>query len=125
MCRRGYPGAEGMGQTIWHVSNWRNRPGSIRVDYQGRNVVKKLEKGEGSVKENSPDSRIDLETIILAGLERGLNLTDLKKLQLGQVVDFCIEYNNRQARAEKQSERERKQGTRRKATQADINAFFG
>ena len=46
-------------------------------------------------------------------------------MQLGQIVDFCVEYNNRQERAEKQREREEKRGTRRKATQADINAFFG
>jgi len=42
-------------------------------------------------------------------------------MQLGQVVDFCIDYNNRNKRAEKAAKRP----TKRKATQADINGFFG
>ena len=46
-------------------------------------------------------------------------------MQLGQVVDFCIEYNNRQAAAERQAKKAEKMKGRRKATQADINAFFG
>lgn len=50
-----------------------------------------------------------------------MTMTDIKKMQLGQVVDFVIAYNERQKRAEKQAER----GARRKASQNDINAFFG
>lgn len=49
-------------------------------------------------------------------------------MQIGQVVDFCIEYNNRQKRAEKAAEAEEKRGgkpKKRRATQNDINAFFG
>lgn len=46
-------------------------------------------------------------------------------MQLGQVVDFCIEYNNRRKKAERQTEHEEKHGSRRKATKADIRAFFG
>ena len=46
-------------------------------------------------------------------------------MQIGQVVDFCIAYNERQEQAEKQSKNEEKRGKRRKATQNDINAFFG
>ena len=46
-------------------------------------------------------------------------------MQLGQVVDFCIEYNNRHKRAERQAKIEEERGTVRKATQADIDAFFG
>lgn len=46
-------------------------------------------------------------------------------MQLGQLVDFCIEYNKRQAEAERQAKREQKRGRRKKATQSDINAFFG
>lgn len=38
-------------------------------------------------------------------------------MTLGQVVDYCIEYNNRQT--------EDKKPRRVKATQAEINAFFG
>ena len=46
-------------------------------------------------------------------------------MQLGQVVDFCIAYNERQKEAEKQQKIAEKRATRRKATQGDINAFFG
>ena len=35
------------------------------------------------------------------------------------------EYNDRQKRAEKKQKVEEKQGTKRRATQNDINAFFG
>ncbi len=48
-------------------------------------------------------------------------MTDIRKMQLGQVVDFCIAYNERQKEAEKAEKR----GNRRKASQNDINAFFG
>ena len=46
-------------------------------------------------------------------------------MQIGQVVDFCIAYNNRQKAAEKAQKWAEKHGTRRKATQSDINSFFG
>ena len=44
---------------------------------------------------------------------------------MGQVVDFVIAYNERQERAEKAQKRAEKYGTKRKASQNDINAFFG
>lgn len=48
-------------------------------------------------------------------------------MQLGQVVDFCFAWNDRQEeinRQQKKAEKQKEKG-RRKATQADINAFFG
>lgn len=48
-------------------------------------------------------------------------MADMREMTIGQVVDLCISYNNRQRQAEKQT----KKDSRRKATQADINAFFG
>lgn len=56
----------------------------------------------------------------MAGMERGLTISDMRKMQLGQVVDFCIAYNEREKKAEKQEK-----SNKRKATQADIKAFFG
>lgn len=50
---------------------------------------------------------------------------DIRRMTLGQVVDFVIDYNKRQERAEKQAKREEKQGKKRKATKQDIKAFFG
>ena len=52
-------------------------------------------------------------------------MSDIKKMQIGQIVDFCISYNERQKQAEKQEKKEQKFGKKRKASQNDINAFFG
>lgn len=52
-------------------------------------------------------------------------MADIRRMQIGQLVDFCIDYNERQKKAKKAAEREEKHGTRRRATQNDINAFFG
>ena len=52
-------------------------------------------------------------------------MTDIRRMQLGQVVDFVIAYNQRQKEAEKAHKRAEKRGKKRKATQNDINSFFG
>lgn len=56
--------------------------------------------------------------IILAGVERGLSYESLQKMTIGQAVDFCIEYNNR-------NKQEQKKTDRRKATREDYRLFFG
>ena len=71
------------------------------------------------------DSAIGIDEIILAGIERGLTMSDIRRMQLGQLVDFVITYNERQERSEKAQKRAEKRATKRKATQNDINAFFG
>ena len=86
-------------------------------------IVKKL--GEAEENNKGSSAEIELDNIILASLERGLSINDIKGLKLGQCVDFCIAYNERQEDAEKRAEREERRGKRRKATQADINGFFG
>ena len=52
-------------------------------------------------------------------------MSDIRRMQLGQVVDFCINYNERQREAEKAQKHAEKHGIKRKASQNDINAFFG
>lgn len=52
-------------------------------------------------------------------------MSDIRRMQLGQVVDFVIAYNERQKEVEKAQKRAEKRGTKRKGTQNDINAFFG
>lgn len=52
-------------------------------------------------------------------------MTDIRRMQLGQVVDFVIAYNERQNKSEKAQKHAEKHGTKRKASQNDINAFFG
>lgn len=49
-------------------------------------------------------------------------MADIRRLQLGQVVDFVIAFNERQERAEKT---EKKKPKKRLATQAEIDAYFG
>ena len=63
--------------------------------------------------------------MIFAGLERGLSMDDIRRMPIGQLVDFVIDYNERQNRIEAKHEREQKKGKTRKATQSDIHAFFG
>lgn len=45
-------------------------------------------------------------------------MSDIRKMQLGQVVDFCIAYNERHKEEEEDD-------SPRLATQADIDAYFG
>lgn len=45
----------------------------------------------------------------------------MMRMQLGAVIDYCVEYDNQQTKAEKEA----KDPPKRKATQADIDAFFG
>ena len=52
-------------------------------------------------------------------------MSDVRRLQLGQVVDFVIEYNKRQKKAEEAAEHAKKVKHYRKATQAEIDAFLG
>lgn len=52
-------------------------------------------------------------------------MTDLRRMQVGQVVDYIIAFNERQERGEEKAKKEEKTGRKRKATQADIDAFFG
>lgn len=52
-------------------------------------------------------------------------MSDIRRMQLGQVVDFVIEYNKRQKKAERAAERAKNVKHYRKATQAEIDAFLG
>lgn len=52
-------------------------------------------------------------------------MTDMRRMQVGQIVDFCIEYNERAEQLEKARKKKAKGQEKRKATQADIKAFFG
>jgi len=52
-------------------------------------------------------------------------MTDIRRMQLGQAIDFVIAYNQRQEEGERRAKLEQKRGKRRKGTQNDINSFFG
>lgn len=46
---------------------------------------------------------------------------DIRCMQIGQVVDYIITYNERQEESERKAEKPKT----RRATQADIDAFLG
>lgn len=48
-------------------------------------------------------------------------MTDIRRMTVGQVVDFVIAYNERIKQGKEEKERPRK----RRATQAEIDAFLG
>lgn len=52
-------------------------------------------------------------------------MSDIRSMQLGQVVDFVIAYNERQEAAQKAHSEQADKPRKRQATQADINSFFG
>ena len=50
----------------------------------------------------------------------------LGRMELGQIVDYCIEWNKiHEEQEEGDSSTKSEQGTKRKATQADWDARFG
>lgn len=58
---------------------------------------------------------------MISAHERGLDMATMRRMTVGQVVDYVVEYNNRQEKAEKEKDKP----TKRWATQGDIDAFFG
>ena len=53
-------------------------------------------------------------------------MSDVRRMQLGQVVDFVISYNERVERSEKVNKKAKNSPPpKRRATQQDIDAFFG
>lgn len=59
----------------------------------------------------------------MASLERGLAMQDIRRLQLGQVVDFVIDYNQRQKEAQETAERRSKAKHYRLATKDEVDAL--
>ena len=52
-------------------------------------------------------------------------MQDIKHMQIGQVVDYCIEYTNREIRAEQKEKKKEQRGKKRKASQTDWDSFLG
>jgi len=49
-------------------------------------------------------------------------MTDIRQMQIGQIVDFCVAYNERH---KEETEPERSKPKKRRATQKEIDAYFG
>lgn len=61
---------------------------------------------------------------MLAAIERGLTITDVKEMQLGTVVDFVIDYNERQKQGEEKKEHKKAVKHYRLATPEESSAFL-
>ena len=59
----------------------------------------------------------------MAAMERGLTMSDIKSMQLGQIVDFTRDYNERQKKAEETAERRKTMKNYRLATPEEISEF--
>ena len=84
---------------------------------------KKLEKASGRDRESEAgrSDGVTLDEILIAGQRHGIEFAEMRNWQLGQILDYCIEAENQRIRAEKKQSKNYK----RKATQEDINAYFG
>ena len=51
-------------------------------------------------------------------------MQDVRRMQLGEVVDFCIDYNSRQKQAEKTTERKRTVKHYRLATPEEVDGLL-
>lgn len=67
---------------------------------------------------------IGLNTIIMAGMERGLTMQDIRNMSLGRVVDFVIDFNRRQKDAEEKAERKSKAKHYRLASKNEVDAWL-
>ena len=116
-----------MDQEIQQVPSRHPYPGSREHDRGRIFELKKLETpSEYDGESEDSGGAVDLHTITLAGIERGLTLQDIKMMRLGQVVDFCISYNERNKVEEvNQGNNGAKKRGRRIATQEDIDAYLG
>lgn len=52
-------------------------------------------------------------------------MPDVKKMQLGQLVDFCLSYNERQKQAEELEEKQKNPPKYRMASPAEVSAYYG
>lgn len=55
--------------------------------------------------------------ILVGALDRGLSFSGVKEMDIGAIVDYCIEYND-------MHDEKKQKSRRRKATQADWDRLF-
>lgn len=65
--------------------------------------------------------------VTVAGVDRGLTVEAIKEMEMGHLVDYVTEYNRMHGYKSKGSgeKPEKEKPKRRKATQADWDAFWG
>lgn len=84
---------------------------------------KKSEKSERDDREvpEGNEGRISLDEVTISAIDRGLSLSDVKKMELGHILDYFIEYNRVHSIEDEEEEKPKK----RKAQQGDWNSLFG
>lgn len=81
----------------------------------------------GRKTENKTGSRNDyitLDTVLVGAISRGLTATEIRSMELVQVLDYCEEWNRMHEPEEPEKKRETNE-ERRMMSQAEINAFLG
>lgn len=77
----------------------------------------KLKKLEAPERDDEADT-VSIEKLLIGSISRGLTLEGVKEMEIGQLVDYCIEYNT-------QNDDEARGGGTKAASQADWDKFFG
>jgi hypothetical protein len=81
----------------------------------GNSVSEGTQEGAGG-----ESGEITIDTILVAGLSRGLRMQDTEYMTLGMWVDYIIEWNEMHKDSDK---RTGERVTSRRASQADFDAF--
>ncbi|MEE3392003.1 MAG: hypothetical protein VZR28_12690 [Candidatus Cryptobacteroides sp.] len=69
------------------------------------------------------NGEITIDTILVAGLTRGLRMQDTEYMTLGMWVDYIVEWNEMHKDSGKIDKKTGEKVTSRKANQADFDAF--
>lgn len=84
----------------------------------GNSVSGQSQEGAGGENEE-----ITIDTILVAGLTRGLRMQDTEYMTLGMWVDYIIEWNEMHKDSGKIDKKTGEKVTSRRANQADFDAF--
>lgn len=63
--------------------------------------------------------------VTIAGVDRGLTVDAIREMELGHLVDYVTEYNRMHDYKDPGEKPGKEKPKRRKATQADWDAFWG
>ena len=59
----------------------------------------------------------------MAAMERGFTMADIRRMQLGEVVDFVIDYNERMKEAQQTEDRRKSMKNYKFATPKETSAY--
>lgn len=84
---------------------------------------------EGSDEEEDGEP-LTLDTVTIGATARGLSIEAIKEMELGQIVDYCLEWNkanevDEDPEAGKNKKTKTQKRRKRKANQADWDALLG